>query len=287
VEIKIVDIKRVVCRKRGGSQSHLVESTEGSFYVAKFRDNPQGNRTLINEWIAYGLLQRLGVPVPSAHVLRLSESVAIDDGPPWFARGDKLVPVQSGLHLGSKCPVDPLKNAIYDFLPRKLFPSVCNLDDFAKVFVVDILCGQLDTRQAIFVRGRGAKARFQAYFIDHGLAFGGSEWKFKDALFRGMYWDRAIYSIIDMYAICEQALHMLQTIPDADILSLASGAPASWFGKGDEAPLRNLLLELNERRFRLRSLIADQISSLNLDRARLASSGISTAAAKSPIAEGP
>jgi hypothetical protein len=67
-----VDINRIVRRMRGGSQAYLVEGNDGRFYVAKFAGNPQGNRTLINEWITTHLLERLDVSTPSLVLLRLN-----------------------------------------------------------------------------------------------------------------------------------------------------------------------------------------------------------------------
>jgi hypothetical protein len=66
-----VDINRAIRRMRGRSQAYLVEGNDGRFYVAKFAGNPQGNRTLINEWITAHLLKRLDVSTPLLIVLRL------------------------------------------------------------------------------------------------------------------------------------------------------------------------------------------------------------------------
>jgi hypothetical protein len=47
--IKITSLIRRMC---GGSQAQLVQGDDGHSYVCKFVGNPQGTRTLINEWIA-------------------------------------------------------------------------------------------------------------------------------------------------------------------------------------------------------------------------------------------
>jgi hypothetical protein len=70
---EFVGVKHVLRRMRGGSQPFLVEGEDGQFYVAKFTGNPQGNRTLINEWIAHRLFQQLGLSTPTLHLLRLSD----------------------------------------------------------------------------------------------------------------------------------------------------------------------------------------------------------------------
>src|SRR4051812_40542473 len=71
---EIVTIRRVLRRMCGGSQAFLVEGGDDHFYVAKFFDNPQGNRTLINEWAVHRVLQQLGISTPEMRVLRLTNT---------------------------------------------------------------------------------------------------------------------------------------------------------------------------------------------------------------------
>ena len=60
---------------RGGSQAHLVEAEDGCFFVAKFAGNPQGNRTLINEWITGQLMNQVGICTPVIRILQLPEEL--------------------------------------------------------------------------------------------------------------------------------------------------------------------------------------------------------------------
>src|ERR1700712_3261552 len=113
---QIVDIVRIVRRMKGGSQAQLVEGHDHKFYVAKFVGNPQGTRTLVNEWLATHLIRQFGITTPDQVVLRLGDMSQYATAPS-FQIGDRSVPISSGLHLGSLCPVDPEKEAIYDFLP--------------------------------------------------------------------------------------------------------------------------------------------------------------------------
>src|SRR3954451_20914630 len=104
-------------------------ANDGHFYVVKFRGNPQGDRTLINEWIATKLLRNLDILAPPLVFLAydpsfLGESVS-------FTIEDREIPIEQGLHLGSPCPVNPEEQAIYDFLPPKLLEKTVNLKDFA------------------------------------------------------------------------------------------------------------------------------------------------------------
>src|SRR6267154_631955 len=49
---------------RGGAQAHLLEGEDGAYYVAKFTNNPQHRRILINEWLACAFLRYLQIYVP-------------------------------------------------------------------------------------------------------------------------------------------------------------------------------------------------------------------------------
>src|SRR3954470_380979 len=69
-----VEIIQTIRRMRGNSQAHLVEGSDGHFYVAKFMGNPQGTRTLINEWFTHQLFRQFGISTPSLRVLRLTQA---------------------------------------------------------------------------------------------------------------------------------------------------------------------------------------------------------------------
>jgi hypothetical protein len=39
---------RVIRKMRGGAQAHLMQASDGGYYVVKFRNNPQHRRILVN-----------------------------------------------------------------------------------------------------------------------------------------------------------------------------------------------------------------------------------------------
>jgi hypothetical protein len=259
---QVVRIERLVRRMRGGSQSYLIQGHNGEFYVAKFMGNPQGNRTLINEWISTQLLAKIGVSTPSLAFLAYDASTVTET--PFFTIGTREIPVVNGLHLGSLCPVNPDKQAIFDFLPHKLLQKTVNLEDFAAMLVMDTFLGQADRRQAIFVRARsGKELSFRAYFIDHGMVFGGSSWHFQNSKTDHFYFDRVIYSTIAIDSLCERTLEQIETFTDTDLNDAATGLPPAWFASGDRDALVSLYSSLKIRKARLRSLIADQLESLH------------------------
>ena len=56
---------------RGGAQGHLMRCDDGHYYVVKFRNNPQHERVLANEFLATKLAERVGLPVPIAEVVNV------------------------------------------------------------------------------------------------------------------------------------------------------------------------------------------------------------------------
>ena len=65
------DAVQHVKRMRGGAQSHLMRCDDGHYYVVKFRNNPQHERVLANEFLATRLAESVGLPVPAAEVVEV------------------------------------------------------------------------------------------------------------------------------------------------------------------------------------------------------------------------
>ena len=260
----VVRIDRIVRGMRGGSQSQLIQGHDGRFYVAKFTGNPQGNRTLINEWVATTLLQRLGISVPPLVLLAYDPSSL--KAPVSFAMGEREIPVERGLHLGSLCPVDPDKQVILDFLPRTLLERTVNLEDFIGILVADTFLDQIDRRQAIFVRTRPRqRLAFRALFIDHGMTFGGSAWELKSLKKDYLYFDRQVYLDIDVHSSCERILERIESLTDGSLLDMAVGIPETWFACGDYDVFACVCASLDQRKKDLRRLVGKQLSSIGLD----------------------
>lgn len=244
-----IPVKTVLRRLRGGSQALLVKAADEKVYVAKCAGNPQGDRTLINEWIVTGLLKQLKASTPDVRPLHVNKGVPGDDLLE-FSFGNRRIAIREGVHLGSLCPVDPACRAIFDFLPRHLLPKIVNLSDFILAFVFDRWVNQLDTRQAIFVRERcaGPTGKFRAYLIDHGLSFGGSRWELSQTVLQGLYYDVSVYSTPSFEAECHNAADKIQILPEESVHSAGQNVPAEWFADGDREDLARLTDALLKRR---------------------------------------
>jgi HipA-like kinase len=271
---KIVKVNR---RMRGGSQSFLVRASDGYAYVAKFTGNPQGNRTLINECIANHLLSALNVATPHVAVLQLSGSC--EGREQLYFSTDRHEPIRDGLHLGSKCPIDPDAAIIFDFLPRQLHSRVANLYDASIVFAFDCWAGHTDKRQFVFTRGRagkntsaskpGVKALLTAWAIDNGQCFAGN-WDFSKFV------PPTSHSVFEIYSHCnleQSALagaKMIQELPATVIQSSHRQIPRDWFAEGDEEALAVMLRILEARQHESVAIVREQVSAMKY-RPRLAS----------------
>jgi hypothetical protein len=258
-----VKIMRLIRRMRGGSQAHLVQGNDGNFYVAKFLGNPQGNRTLINEWIACRLLRDMGISTPRLRILELPSALQ-PHSDLYFLVGSKRIAPQGVLHLGSQCPVDPEKTAIFDFLPDTILPKVVNLSEFATKFVFDQWVSQSDRVQTIFVRDRKVTTgiALRVYFVDHGRVFYGSEWQLREQPLCGLAFQPKVYSYLDLGVLVEKALYQVESIHETTLLTAAEGVPSSWFAAGDREGLDTLLVKLGRRQINLRAVIARQLPAL-------------------------
>ena len=248
-------IRKAIHRLPGGSQPHMVQCEDGRFYVAKFAGNPQGYRTLVNEWVVSHLMVSLGICTPEVRILYLPSSIR-ESSDLHFLVGDKRVPILGDLHLGSPYPVDPETTAIFDFLPDRLLPTIVNLADFAAAWVIDRWTNNTDTRQAVFVRAKGVRPfGFRAFMIDHGMCFDGAYWELRDASLSRFDWHRNVYRHFDMPAECERTLDQIEAIGPDTINEAAHGFPSSWLNPRDRECLDALVISLMVRKSKLRSII--------------------------------
>jgi len=261
-------ISKVIRRLRGGSQAHMVQCEDGRFYVAKFSGNPQGNRTLINEWIVSQVMSHLSVSTPRLRVLSMPTSVR-ENANVYLSVGSTRVPVAGEFHLGSPYPVNPDTTAIFDFLPDRLHSKIVNLGDFATTWVLDKWFYNADIRQAVFVRAKDARPTgFRAFMIDHGMCFDGIHWELRDELPNRPDWNRGVYDHLDMPAECERTLAQIDSMTSDILIQAAHSFPFCWLREGDRKCLDALIRSLLTRQRKLHSIIER-----HLDNQRAADNG--------------
>jgi hypothetical protein len=257
----VVAIRQFIRRMRGESQAQLVEGDDGRFYVAKFLGNPQGNRTLVNEVLTSQLLDALDVETPPLCRLSLAETRGFKEHL-YFAVEGKRVPIRAGQHLGSLCPVDPNKVAIFDFLPAQMFHRIANLQDFARMFVIDRWLNNLDHRQTIFFRDGGGT--FKACFIDHGRCFGGQDWQFSDVATLALPTLQQIFEHLDITALTKDAIERIEAIDANSLAKLTDRVPTEWMSATDREAIVYLLGALDKRRSQLKLLVTTHLDRLQM-----------------------
>lgn len=261
-----VNARRLVRKMRGGAQAHLIEADDGSFYVVKFKNNPQHLRVLINELIAGVFLRYLQITTPQTALVRLTPEFLNSNPDLHVQLGSRRIPVEAGWHFGSRYPGDPDRLAVYDFIPDLLLEKVVNLREFLGALVFDKWTGNADARQAIFFRSRvrewrpagepPARLGFLAQMIDHGYIFNGPHWDFPDSPLAGLYFRPVVYQNVRSWDDFQPWLDRVVHFPEEVIDEALRSIPPEWL-EGSEDACQALLDRLLRRRRRVPDLIGD------------------------------
>lgn len=181
-----------VRKLRGGSQSHLMRASDGNYYVVKFTNNAQCKRILANEFIGSRLGQILGLPMPEARVIEVSEWLIQHTPELCIENAGMKIPCRPGQHLALRYAADPHTHNVFDYVPESLTPRIFNIKDFPKILVLDKWACNCDGRQAVFAK-RANYRYYHVTFIDQGYYFNADEWTFPDMALRGVYYRNYVY----------------------------------------------------------------------------------------------
>src|SRR5579884_156362 len=260
-----VRARNLIRKMRGGAQAHLMEGEDGAFYVVKFTNNPQHRRILINEWLACAFLRYLQIHVPASALIELTPEFVADTPELYLSICPKREPIPPGIHFGSRMAVHPERVAVYDFLPDKLLGKVENRVDFLGTLVFDKWIGNADSRQAVFFRAKAktwtplkgeapARTGFFAQMIDHGFAFNGPHWDFRDSPLQGVYFRTSVYEEVQSLDSFQPWLEMVENFPVEVVDAAWKEIPRNWLDR-DESELEAVLETLLKRRRRVAPLI--------------------------------
>ena len=264
-----VDARRLVRKMRGGAQAHLLEASDGNFYVVKFSNNPQHRRVLVNEWIAAIFLRHLGIATPEVSMVRISQEFLDQHPDTYLQLGTNRVAPFLGWHFGSRFPGDPARTIVYDFLPDALLDRIENVADFRGVLAFDKWAANADSRQSIFFRAQVEKEGqkhlgFIAQMVDNGYVFDGPHWRLADSPIQGLYFRPLVYASVRSLADFEPWLERIRHFPEEIVDQAIKQIPPAWLAGGtQESPederteLESLLYRLLARRKRVADLIED------------------------------
>jgi hypothetical protein len=242
-------------RMRGGSQAHLMKASDGSYYVTKFQNSPQGLKVLANEMFATSLGLWLGLPMPQIAAIEVSDWLIENTPELRMQLAGREVPCSSGLQFGSRYPCDPVNEPmeIYDYLPERLMGKLAQPLSFARVLVLDKWLANADGRQVIFIR-RSNKCGFQVSFIDQGYCLNAEDWSFTDLPLHGVYFRNCVYRNVTGWESFEPVLTKAESADIIDVWRCAERIPPEWYGN-DRGGLERLVEVVYERRKKIRSLI--------------------------------
>jgi hypothetical protein len=243
-----------VKRMRGGAQSHLMRCEDGHYYVVKFRNNPQHQRVLANEFLATNLARKIGLPVPVVQVVEVSSQLVAGTAALTVVLGSQQVACESGLQFGSLYAVDPAKGQVFDYLPPEALQQVRNLDTFAGILAFDKWTCNVDGRQVVFWRKLRQK-KFSVAFIDQGYCFNAGEWTFTDFPLRGVFPRNEVYSGVTGWDSFEPWATRIEELDNQSVWEVASQIPPEWYGAAWNE-LERLVDELLRRRHSVRDLIS-------------------------------
>lgn len=240
-------------RMRGGAQGHLMLGADGKLWVVKFQNNPQHVRVLANEMLATRLGAAAGLTVPETAVVEVSEWL-IENTPELVVDlGREKMRCVAGLQFGARYMGGLMPGQVVDYLPEEHLGEIRNLEEFAGILALDKWTGNVNGRQAVFLR-KARERRYKACFIDQGYCFHAGEWRFEDSPLRGVYPRNAVYAHVQGWSSFEPWLTRLETMEPAVVWRAAEEIPPEWYG-GDLGELEALVEVLLLRRARIRELV--------------------------------
>jgi len=211
---------------------------------------------LANEMLATRLGLALGLPMPPVETIAVTDWLIEHTEDLRIDLAGRRIPCRSGEQLGSLYGRPDSLGRTLDYLPRYLLEKVLNIDDFARVLVLDKWTCNSDGRQATFRHKTKRSQRFAATFIDQGYCFNAGEWTFPDCPLRGVYADNCVYMKVVGWDAFEPTLTRAEQMDANEIWRLAADIPEEWY-EGDTDGLHRLVETLHARRSIIRSLVGE------------------------------
>lgn len=236
---------------RGGSRACLVKASDGNYYVVKFKQNPQGARTLVNDFLGAGIFLALGISTAPAMLISLTREFLSEERHKLLTGGSAPLNVEPGLHFASLYPGDPSRTVVHDLVPSAVARALANKEDFVRSLVVDKWLANCDYRQAIYWRHTNG---WLCQMVDFGHVFGGPSWEFHDAAEFGLALDRSVYCVPSPFRCLETCLERVECFSEETLIQIASAIPDDWL-EGENGRFGHLLEKLLDRRKRVRSLL--------------------------------
>ncbi len=194
--------------------------------------------------------------MPRVEVIDVSDRLIEHTDDLRMELGGASIPCSSGRQFASLYAGDTVDASICDYLPDAALEDVVNIQDFARVLVLDKWTCNSDGRQAIFKLQAFRSRRHKAVFIDQGFCFNAGEWNFPDAPLRGAYARQRVYQGVKAWESFEPALTRAEELDLGELWQYAAQVPEEWY-EYDISGMNCLIETLYRRRLRIRDLISE------------------------------
>lgn len=154
----------------GYTRPQLFELSDGNKYLVKFKNNPQGTRVLVNDWVAGKLALLLGLPVAPFALVYFSKS--------HFNQFPELY--KYGFKPGHQFASYLLKNCTGLWEPRNS-GEIANLSVLPGVIVFDYWVNNYDRDTGNALLEKVSENTCYLHLIDHGLCFPIGSWTKKNS----------------------------------------------------------------------------------------------------------
>ncbi|MFD0694230.1 HipA family kinase [Paenibacillus sp. GCM10027628] len=220
---KLKPVSYIRSMSRGKSSPHLIEFSDHHNYVVKFKNNPQGNWVLINEYIVNNLASLLELPIPRYKVVRISKQF-IEENENLHQKNFK-----SGKQFASRYTKHSLH--VTDLKGRPVKDQINNLNQVGGLLVFDHWVSNSDRNlKNLLLRPVGHQYYFE--MIDHANCFNitpnNPEREFLPLQVRKGKLYRWFNSLIDHKKQLTSYVEKISEIKNEDIHTIIHSLPGDW-----------------------------------------------------------
>jgi hypothetical protein len=224
LEVSFTQAARFICKLRGGSQPVLVETSDGSLVVLKFKNNPQGPNVLFNECAGQELYRACGLQVVPWLPVEVSDAFLDRYPESWMMTAAGLTRPKAGLCYGSRY-LGGQDVRLLEVLPGSSLSRIRNRSDFWLAWLVDVCAVHSDARQALYIQN--GSGEIFAHFVDMGNMFGGPSGLDQPQLLASRYLDPRVYPEVTP-TLARSLLRRLQNIETESIWKNIKNIPEEW-----------------------------------------------------------
>ncbi|WP_177177253.1 HipA family kinase [Bacillus sp. MUM 116] len=208
--------------QEGFSKPQLFKMSNGKDYLVKFKNNPQGTRVLVNDWVVGQLAQLLELPVVPFELIYFSTSD--------FKKFPKLY--QYGFKPGHQFASHFLKDCtgLWEPLSNK---TIVNIDSLPGMIVFDYWVNNNDRDTGNVLLEKLSDNTCYLHLIDHGLCFpghGNQKEKLQYVPMNLLNQSAHTWSVtkIEDPDSLKQFTEKVLSLPSEQILSIINSIPDDW-----------------------------------------------------------